>query len=448
MKGSRYLVTFGILLLGIAIGTPRLDGLEVEVLSGTGCLIDAESGRILWARQEHQECSVASTIKVATALTILEAYGEVFNPDERILASREALRKVPAAQRKVLIPHGLVADGTNIHLQPGEQMTARQLLEGLMICSANDAANVLAEHYGKGSISAFVQVMNDYLQSIGCQHTHLRNPHGLDVPDHYTTAADLGLITWRAMKHPLFREIVAKRNFSRPKTNKAAARIQPGTNRLQRPGPQFDARAIGVKTGSTSKAGSCLIGAAATESREVITVILGAEGTNRYRDTKALFDAAFNEGRVKRVWQRKGAIGTNRLIRGGAVPLQPAIREELCAEIYPSNEGQVRVELCLSEILRPPLRTQDCVGWLRAVDEQGRILAQLPIYPEAEVPLLWSYRVSQLWKHWGRWGDGAALLSLFIALSLWAWALTRPYQAAELKPATVQERSPPDEPPA
>lgn len=182
-------------------------------------------------------------------------------------------------------------------LQVGEEFTINQLLDVLLIQSANDAANVLAEKIS-GSISAFADLMNEKALSIGCKNTHFVNPSGIHDENHYSTAYDLSLIGNYAMKNDVFREIVAKTSCFLPTTDKyAQERTFATTNSLLVQGKYYYPYAIGVKTGFTTPAGNCLVSASLKNNMEWICVVLGATQTDdgisqRYSDTINLLDYA------------------------------------------------------------------------------------------------------------------------------------------------------------
>lgn len=397
--------------------------LTVEISSPSACMMDLRNGVIMWEKQAHERRAPASLTKIATALVVLEHFQA--DPATTIAAQREALKFYREPERAT-VPYGLAPDGTSIDLLAGEEMTVEALLEGLLIRSGNDAANVLAMHFGQGSIPRFMDAMNSYCRELGCLNTHFEAPHGLSVPAHLSSAADLARISWRAMQHPLIQAIAAKRQFQRPKTRLKEAQVLPTTNRLLRPGKEFDARAKGLKTGSTQAAGACLAAVADLGERQVVTVVLGAQGRQRYVDTRRLFDAAAAESKVLRAWASAGLIGQARAVHGGSSKLQPSLREPLTGWVFPSSEESVRLQLRLHEGLRPPIGQGQQVGALIALSPRGEELARQPLVAAETVEPTLTYRISQLWKHWGHWGDYAVLASLFLGLISWLGVLMTP----------------------
>lgn len=211
---------------------------------------------------------------------------------------------------------------TNANIQVGEELTINQLLHVLLINSANEAANVLAEHIA-GSVESFATMMNTKAEEIGCLNTHFVNPNGVHNKDHYSTAYDLAIMGKYAMQNETFREIVATTFYTLPATNKYATndRVFGTTNELIKKDDSdkvdnyYYAYATGVKTGYTNAAKNCIVASSKKDGIEYIVVILGAETTEnglsaRYLDCKNLFDYAFQNYTTKTVHE-KGAILKN-----------------------------------------------------------------------------------------------------------------------------------------
>ncbi|MBO5179008.1 MAG: D-alanyl-D-alanine carboxypeptidase, partial [Clostridia bacterium] len=164
----------------------------ITVNSPTAILIDADTGRILYEKDAYKASYPASTTKILTAILALE------NCDiyDEVTASYAAIMSVPVG-------------GSHAAIQVGETLTVKELLQALLICSGNDAANVLAEHIG-GSMESFATMMNTRAKELGCQNTNFVNSSGLHDDNHYTTAYDLAILYKYAIDNfPEFNEIVA-----------------------------------------------------------------------------------------------------------------------------------------------------------------------------------------------------------------------------------------------
>jgi D-alanyl-D-alanine carboxypeptidase (penicillin-binding protein 5/6) len=250
---------------------------------------DARTGESIAGMNEDQPLDPASTTKIMTAFVVLDLARQ--DPDvlgEQITFSKRADD----------------THGSTSGLLAGEQVTVRELLYGLLLPSGNDASVALAEHFGQRftdmnvdeheAYTAFVARMNAIAKRIGMKNSRYMNTHGLTEDGHLLTARDLAVLTCETMKEPLFREIVATRQFG------CIARGQAGysrnvkwenTNRLL----EIDGY-DGVKTGTTDAAGACLVSCGTRGGQQLITVVLGAPSTDaRYADTRNLFRWAWND---------------------------------------------------------------------------------------------------------------------------------------------------------
>ena len=171
-----------------------------------GLLIEADTGEILYEKNAHQENFPASLTKVMVALLVFEAI------DEGKIALTDSVTATESAFE------GLSSDGSTANIVPGETMTVEQLLNCMLIVSANEACNILGETLC-GSVDAFVARMNERAAELGCEHTHFANATGLHNSQHYTTAWDLYLITREALKHDKFMEICNSKSYTVPATN-------------------------------------------------------------------------------------------------------------------------------------------------------------------------------------------------------------------------------------
>jgi D-alanyl-D-alanine carboxypeptidase (penicillin-binding protein 5/6) len=214
---------------------------------------------------------------------------------------------------------GLASDGSSANIQVGETMSVENLLTCMLVVSANEACEILAEAVS-GSISAFVEAMNEKAQALGCENTHFVNPNGLHDSQHYTSAWDLYLITKEAMKYSDFMRICDMATATVPATNLSAARTLHTTNYLI--GSWYsrgylNSDAHGVKTGSTSDAGHCLVSTAQRGSLSLISVVLGGDRvtldggeirTYSFYDTNLLFNWAFDNFTYKTILESQEII--------------------------------------------------------------------------------------------------------------------------------------------
>jgi D-alanyl-D-alanine carboxypeptidase (penicillin-binding protein 5/6) len=215
---------------------PKADPQAVAALSYV--LMDAETGRVLTSHNMHQRRAPASTTKTMTALLAVE--------------------KGDLNAQYTIGPNPPQVGESSIALQKGEQLTLFELVEAAMIRSANDSCVAIAEAVA-GTEADFVKMMNQRAKQLGANNTHFVNPHGLNDPEHYTTAYDLALIAREAMKHDIFRQIVkTKETTIRGNAKVGAVRQLHNRNRLLFRWDEAD----GIKTGYTRQAGRCLIASA------------------------------------------------------------------------------------------------------------------------------------------------------------------------------------------
>jgi len=246
-----------------ALTMPLISAAAIEVK-------DLDSGRLLYQRQPASRREVASLVKLITALLATEHL------------SLPATLTVPKAAPSV----GLDISGSSMNLLPGERLTVEQLLYGLLLPSGNDAAYTLAQAIS-GSQGAFVRLMNEKAVALGLRNTHFADAYGLDRAGAYSTAADMATLAEAFLKVPILARIVATTHHTISSTSQHQPFDLENTNALLTSLPGV----YGVKTGTTSAAGQCLVAAQRTANgRHLLAVVLGS--TDRYADTTALLDYA------------------------------------------------------------------------------------------------------------------------------------------------------------
>ncbi len=374
---SLQIVLFSFLFLNVLSSAP----LNVELSAKSAILMNAESGAILFEKEAHTPSYPASITKIATALYALEKKGHAL--DESAKACHDAVSTISSAlkhsSQSSHPPYRLEAGGSNIAICPGEVLSLRVLLYGLMLSSGNDAANVLAKHVS-GSIDRFVQEMNEFLRKKGIKETRFLNPHGLHHPEHQTTAYDMALMAKEALKHPFFREVVKTVRYPRPETNKQPKTDFIQSNRLLKKGPYFYPKALGVKTGYTSHAGYTLVAAAEHEGRRLIAVVLGCpEMPSRYKDATRLFEAAFAEKPLTRTLFSQAFDLFNRPIKGAKKPLQAYLAKDVEMSFYPSEEPKLSSQVVWQE-LKLPIEEGEQVGSLKLTYADGSLALQAPLF--------------------------------------------------------------------
>lgn len=242
---------------------------SLDLNAGYAVLMDGASGRILYGKDENEPVPMASTTKIMTLIIALE-HGDL---EEAVTVSKYAA-SMPDVQ---------------LNIAEGEQYILKDLLYSLMLESHNDTAVAIAEHIG-GSVEGFAKLMNQKAISLGCTQTNFVTPNGLDAPDHYTTAAELAIITRHALKSQKFIEITNTKEWTFTEITTGKSFTVNNKNAFL---TMMDG-AIGVKTGFTNGAGYCFVGAVERDDRQLISVVLACgwppHKAYKWSDTMALMD--------------------------------------------------------------------------------------------------------------------------------------------------------------
>lgn len=362
-------------------------------------LMNAETGAILFEKNRDKLFYPASITKIATASYALKMRGE--HLDRMITAEGESLASATDAEMERsnynLPSHWIVSGATHIGIKKGEVLSLKDLLYGTLIASGADASNVIAQYIG-GTIPTFMQLVNDYLQEIGCQQTHFTNPHGLYHPKHVTTPYDMALMTKEALKNETFREIVKTVRYHRPQTNKQSATTLIQTNGLLKKGKHYYPKAIGVKTGYLSKSQNTLVAAAQNGDRTLIAVLIKCKSREKIlSEAIALFEAAFKEKKVKRrlfsAGMQKGAIELPNASR----KLHTYLKNDVLLEYFPAEIPELKATLDWRDI-QLPVSKDELVGELKITDLLDRIWAQAPLFAVHEVDYDLRFKVQQFFS--------------------------------------------------
>lgn len=261
---------------------------EPNLNSKAAFLIDNKTNKVLYSKNPDEKMFPASTTKIVTAILVLENC----KLNDIVTATAEGLAS---------IPEGYVTANISVD----EQLTVEQLLELLLIHSANDAANVLAIHVG-GTIANFVNMMNNKVYELNLSNTHFTNTYGLQDNNHYTTAHDLANIMQYCLKNSDFRRIAGSSSCSISETNKSGSRFFSSTNELLVPTSSYYYKYVtSGKTGFTTEAGECLVSSAYNNNLELVCVVLGGSVVDnvstRFSESKILYEYGFNNFSFKNI---------------------------------------------------------------------------------------------------------------------------------------------------
>ena len=314
-------------------------------------VLDGATGRVLYEKNADSRSLIASTTKIMTALVVCEQC----NVLDRMRIPKEAV--------------GI--EGSSMYLTEGEVLTVQELLYGLMLRSGNDAAVALAIYCG-GTVEGFAELMNDKAHVLGLQDTHFVNPHGLDAPDHYSTARDLATLASYAMKNPIFAKTVSTKEVrvgqrSLRNHNKLLWRVD-GAN--------------GVKTGYTKAAGRILVSGAMRQGRQLICVSINAPSD--WEDHTKLLEEGFSRYEVKQLVYEDQLLGYQQVAGGTAGQV-----ELLAAQDY-------FFSVSATEVLSLELPG---LGFVYAPVAQGQSAGYAHVFldgqPVGKIPLLYGQTVEQ-----------------------------------------------------
>lgn len=313
--------------------------------TGSIYLMDSRTTRPLYTKDANTKMYPASTTKIMTAILTLENC----SLDEVATASFNAVSNIPEGYS--------IAD-----IQIGEQLTIEQLLELLLVYSANDAANVLAEYVG-GSIDSFVSMMNTKLNELGLVDSHFTNAYGLHDENHYTTAHDLAFLMKYCLQNDTFRKISGQASCAIPATNMWGPRKYDSTNQLVIADNQYYYQYVfSGKTGFTTQAKHCLVTAAYNNGLELICVVLGND--DRFNVTRSLYEYAFSNYELKNVINENDVV-TSITVNGASNKtknLDVLISERIPALVEKNNELKLTPIIDFNNDISAPISQGDILG--------------------------------------------------------------------------------------
>lgn len=341
-----FLIAVSVLLTAFTVGSAYADTygdtktgyyLEDKVKLSAECavLMEAQSGRVLFASNASAQRAMASTTKIMTALVVIENC----NLEDVVTVPKEAV--------------GI--EGSSIYLAAGEKLTVKDLLYGLMLRSGNDAATALALHCS-GNISDFAELMNRCAENIGARDTNFANPSGLPAQNHYTTAYDLALIASKAMQHDVFREIVSTQKTTIPWGGHDTDRLLINKNKMLY---QYDG-ADGIKTGYTMAAGRCLVASATRNDMTLIAVVLNS--SPMYADCAAMLDFGFANYNIKEVVKADTVMGSIGIENGFEKSVTYKIKDGFSFPAAEDDRFSITVRID-SETVQAPVKENDIIGY-------------------------------------------------------------------------------------
>ena len=347
MKKKHILFLILVLLLPKGVG-------ETSISAQYACVMEAQTGQVLYEKNAYSRHSMASTTKIMTALVAIEEG----NLNDLVTVSKNAAG----------------TEGTSLYLKAGDEVLLSDLLYGLMLQSGNDAAIAIAEHIC-GSVEAFAEKMTQRAKAIGAENTAFQNPNGLDADGHYTTAYDLALITRAALKNETFAEICATKS----KAIRSGTQTIVNHNKLLANYPGC----VGVKTGFTKKTGRCLVSSAVRDGRQIICVTLHAP--NDWNDHTILLNQAFDSTLRYPLLAKGMTVNTISVSDGTSSSVEVAAEEDFYLTERKNTKFQnASIRLRLPRTLSAPISKGEVLG-VAEIYYQDELLSTINLSAAADV---------------------------------------------------------------
>ncbi|OON93313.1 MAG: hypothetical protein ATN32_09005 [Candidatus Epulonipiscium fishelsonii] len=342
---------------------------EVGKLGAKGAiLIESDSKRILHSVKGEQPLPMASTTKIMTCIIAIENG----NLEDVVIVSKEASKAPPV----------------KLKLKTGEKQMLGDLLYSLMMESHNDTSVAIAEHIG-GSVEIFCEMMTKKATEIGANNTTFKTPNGLDADGHQSTPYDMAVIASYALDNPKFIEIINTPNISIPtKPLEGSVRHDLiNKNRFL----HMIAGAKGVKTGYTSKAGHCFVGAAERNGMELIGVALGNFGTSgkskKYTDVQKMIEYGFENYKPYVVVDSEQVLDSVTVKTGKKETVQLRANKQIKLPLTKDEVEKVELSVTKPQEVEAPIKKDDEIGRVDVILD-GEVLASTPLYAEEKVEKL------------------------------------------------------------
>ncbi|MBE6835240.1 MAG: D-alanyl-D-alanine carboxypeptidase [Ruminococcaceae bacterium] len=374
-----------------SIESQALYNSSVELESDIVLLASIDDGTILLSKNQDKRTPPASLTKIVTASIVLQ---HCTDPDEIIEADEASIQDISGT------------GSSNANIKVGEKMSVKDLLYCLLVHSANEAANILGTRVA-GSIPEFVKMMNEYVVDLGCKNTHFVNCHGLDDEEQYTTAEDMLVITLKALEIPEFKEITSTVKYTVPKTNMSDERYLYTTNWMMNPGhPTYYYEYVsGVKTGTTSRAGRCIISTASKDGYNYIGIVMGAKNEDSDENAallecKKIFKWAFENIKLSTVVSANSTvtvIDVELSTEADHLRLVPSSDMSLLVPTG-NDENSVMVKVIDSQTpksVSAPIKKGDPIGKAQVLyaDEEIAVIDLVAAENISRSPILWFFHL-------------------------------------------------------
>lgn len=334
----------------------------LETTAEAAILLEPYTNKIIYEKEPHKQLPMASVTKLMTLLLATEAVEEgEFKLTDMVVASENAWEM----------------GGSQIYLEPGEEMSLWDMLTAIGLQSANDGCVAVAEHIA-GSEEAFVQAMNDKARALGLENTNFVNCHGLTADNHYTSAYDLAIILKEGLKNPLFKKITAMKEHE----------LRGGAFKLWNTNKMlwwYDGADAG-KTGWTEAAKYCLASSAERDGLRLICVVLGtAEPKSHFNESTKILDYGFARYKAVNMAEQGTSVGTVNVSKGQVSSVDVLTAEKACVVVPKGEEKGFESQVELPNYISAPVLKGQEVGSY-VVTKKGQEVLRVKLVAKEDVP--------------------------------------------------------------
>lgn len=334
----------------------------LETTAESAVLLEPTINKIIYEKEPHKRLPMASVTKLMTLLLATEAVerGD-FKLSDKVVTSENAWEM----------------GGSQIYLEPGEEMSLWEMLLAVGLQSANDASVAVAEHI-MGTEEAFVQAMNDKAKSLGLKNTNFVNCHGLTADNHYTSAYDMAIILKEGLKNPLFRKITAMKEYD---LRGGAFKLW-NTNKLLW---WYDGADAG-KTGWTEAAKYCLASSAERDGLRLICVVLGTpEPRSHFRESMKLFNYGFARYKAINIAPAGDVAGTVKVGKGQSGSVEALTEDKVSVVAQRGKDEGFESKIELPHYIEAPVKKGQVLGWY-VVTKDGQEVLRVKLVAKEDVP--------------------------------------------------------------
>ena len=352
-------IVFILISLFSFIFIKNVSAVEMEISAKSAILVDFNTGKVLYSKNENEPLAMASMTKVMSMLLIMEKIDDgSLKYDDIVEISTESSSM----------------GGSQIFLNPGDKYKVIDLLKGVAMASANDAVVALAEKT-YGSKEHFIEAMNKKAESLGLKNTHFVNVHGLDEEGHYSSAYDMSVMARELLKHEKILDFT--RVYEEYLTKPDGSQIWlVNTNKLVR----FYDGVDGLKTGFTQKAGYCLTATGKKNNLRLISVVMGEESIEkRSSDTVKLLNYGFNTFKVNLIKNKSEILGKVNVQKGKKENVDVVLVNDLIELLNASDKPSNYKFKILVDKITAPVKKGDVIGKVKVLNDNGVLISEVDI---------------------------------------------------------------------